>query len=65
MKREVLQGITTVHLTKLNIADKKSLLELHWVEVGLSAEAALKVLWYLNVKDCGQAAGAVFLDMLT
>lgn len=44
MKREVLQDITALQLTTLDLSDKSLLLLPQRVDIGLGAEAALKVL---------------------
>ena len=44
VEREVLQDITTAQLPNLDIAGKKNLMQVHCVDMGLGAEAALKVL---------------------
>ena len=44
VKREVLQNITTAQLPNLDLAEKENLLQVHCVDIGLGAEAALKVL---------------------
>ena len=44
MKREVLQDITKLQLTKLDLGEKKNLLLPQRMDIGLGAEKALKVL---------------------
>lgn len=44
MKREVLQDITKLQLTKLDLSEKKNLLLPQKINIGLGAETALKVL---------------------
>lgn len=45
VKREVLQDITKLQLTKLDLCEKKNLLLPQKIVIGLGAEKALKVLW--------------------
>lgn len=46
IKQEVLQGITTLRLTKLDVADKKNWLQPKDIHSGIGAESVLKVVWY-------------------
>lgn len=44
----MLQDTIAVQLTKLDIADKKIWLQPKEIDIGLGAESALNVVWYLR-----------------
>ena len=45
IKREMLQDITTLQLTKPDVADKNNWLKPQDIDIGLGAETDLKVVW--------------------
>jgi len=45
VKQEVLQDITKLQLTKLDLSEKKNLLLPQKTDFGLGAEKAMRVLW--------------------
>jgi len=45
IKRDVPQNITTLQLTKLDVADKKNWIQQKDIDIGLGAESVLKVVW--------------------
>jgi len=45
VKQEVLQDITKLKLTKLDLSEKKNLLLPQKTDIGLGAEKAMRVLW--------------------
>lgn len=58
IKREVLQDITTLQLTKLDVADKKNWIQQKDIDIGLGAESVLKFR-----RDCIQGLSNIVRKM--